>query len=162
MPSPRVMVKSCVRGGREESFSEHPDAVRIFVCGFCARIFVCGFFMRIFVCGCFVRIFRADFCVRIFVRILDFQRADFYADLNFLLRRETAGRATQKSSPKNLPKILPKILSEILPEYLPVSPPLDWKNHGCTPGCPLPSLTCQCSSFWQHWAVAAAGLAGWC
>ena len=74
MSSPRVMVKSCVGGGREESFSEHPDAVRIFVCGFfCVRIFVCGFF---------VRIFRADFCVRIFVQILDFLRADFSADFD--------------------------------------------------------------------------------
>ena len=63
------MVKSCVGGGREESFSEHPDAVRIFVCGFLCADFLCGFF-------------RADFCVRIFVRILDFLRADFSADFD--------------------------------------------------------------------------------
>ena len=54
MSSPRVMVKSCVGGGREESFFEHPDAVRISVCGFlCA-----DFFVRIL-----------DFCVWISVRI---------------------------------------------------------------------------------------------
>ena len=50
------MVKSCVGGGWEENFSEHPDAVRIFVCGFCVRIFVCGF-SRGFLCADF----RADF-----------------------------------------------------------------------------------------------------
>ena len=95
--SPRILVKSCVGGGWEESFSEHPDAVRIFVCGF------------------FERIFRADFSVRIFVRILDSLRADFDAD--FLLRffgREIAARATkkilQKSSPKSSP-IPPRIFA---------------------------------------------------
>ena len=70
MSSPRVMVKSCVGGGWEESFSEHPDAVRIFVCGFlcadfCVRIFCADF--RGFLCADF----RADF---------GFFRADFDAD----------------------------------------------------------------------------------
>ena len=68
------MVKSCVRGGREESFSEHPDAVRIVVCGFlcadfCVRIFLCGFSVRILVCG-----FSCGFWI--------FLRADFSADFD--------------------------------------------------------------------------------
>ena len=149
MPSPRVMVKPCVGGGREESFFEHPDAVRIFVCGFFAR-FSCGF------------------CVRIFVRILDFLACGFHCGFlrGFFLEdffgTETAGRATQKSSPKTPPQNPPQNPPRILPEYLPVSPPLDSKNHVCTPGCPLPNPTSQCSSFWQLFAVVDTGLAGWC
>ena len=117
------MVKSCVGGGREESFSEYPDAVRIFLCGFsCA-----DFYVRIFCCADFfcadfcVRVL--DFCVRISVRILtqthfeDFWQGD---------RRE--------SHRKILQNILPKILPESLSEHLAVSPPFDTKNHGCTTG----------------------------
>ena len=97
MPSPRVMVKSCVGGGREESFSEHPEAVRIFACGFLCADFCVRIFCADFSCGFLRADFRADFgffCVRISVRI-------------FFLRfawRATAGRATKKSSPKNPPQ----------------------------------------------------------
>ena len=125
---------------------------------FCVRIFVCGFFVRIFhadfACGfsCGFWIFCVRISVRIFTRIL----------IGGFFGRETAGRATKKSSPKNPPQNPPPNPPRILPEYLPVSPPLDSKNHGCTPGRPLPSPTSQCSSFWQLFAVVDAGLAGWC
>ena len=80
------MVKSCVGGGREESFSEHPDGVQIFVCGFlcvdfCVWIFLCEFMCADF--GFFVCGFQCGFLTRIFFE-------DF-------LGRETAGRATKKS-----------------------------------------------------------------
>ena len=105
MSSPRVMVKSCVGGGREESFSEHPDAVRIFVCrflcaDFCVRIFCTDLFVRIFVCG----FLCADFgffswisvriLTRIFLRLFFWQRD----------RRESDKRNLQKNPPQNLPQ----------------------------------------------------------
>ena len=153
MPSLRVMVKSCVGGGREESFFEHPDAVRIVVCGFLCADFLCGFFMRILRAD-----FRADFgffFVRISVRI--FTRTFFGGFFWQGDRRES----DKKILPKNPPQNPPQNPLRILPEYLPGGPPLDSKNHGCAPGCPLPSPTSQCSSFWQLFAVVDAGLAGW-
>ena len=109
-----------LRWGRsEESFSEHPDAVRIFVRGFlCA-----DFCVRIFCAD-----FRADFCVRIFVWILDFLRADFGADFEAVFYEDfwqgDRGRATKNPS-KNPPKNPPQSSSRIPPRIFARQPPLD-------------------------------------
>ena len=61
MSSPRVMVKSCVGGAQEESFSEHLDAMRIFVCGFLYADFGVQIFCADCSCGFLCADFRADF-----------------------------------------------------------------------------------------------------
>ena len=105
-----------------------------FVCGFICSDFYCADFLlcRCFVCGFCLDFYCADFLL-CGCFVCGFQCGVF----GVFLAKETTGRTI---------KILPKILSKI-PEHLQVSPHLDSKNPGGTPGCPCIARLPPCSSF---------------
>ena len=94
---PMVMIKCKVGRGYEEGSYKHHDAVRGFVCFFCAD-FVCRCFYSDFCCADFFCC--ADVCAQISVRILT--RIFWKSFLGQGDRKETTGRTTPP--PQNPPQ----------------------------------------------------------